>query len=659
MNSKPNPYFSSIIGFIWLSFIIVGYIITHFTLQQTIFQYIWSFILVVSFVFLAGGIGRIFSISKELPALTLIIIQVLIGFGVLSLLTLFLGLFWKINATIISIKLIFGIILFSKSIILWIKSALSSLKSTLKETSCFEIIIIIYLITIFLIQLLQSMAPPVKYDALIYHLTLPKVYLMQEKISDIPWLVMSGMPQTTEMLYFDVMSVAGESAPLILNWSFGLLTAIGLFSFLKEKLSLTSALVGVASLFSGYTLVSSLSWGYVDWAACLFGFGMVVYLNQFLIDKSRSMIFLSGLFAGLAFSTKYPAGVLFLCGFFVLSFFLWKNKIRFISFIPQYLFGASIFVIPWLMKNFVLTGNPVYPFFFASGAMDSTRIRVYQGAMPFGNLMDLFLLPIRATIFGIDGTEGYSVSIGPFFLAFSILVVLGWEKIKSVEKKQILYWAIFSMIGIGIWAVGNQISGYLIQTRFYYGLFPAFSILAAYGYDNLKKNMINNQRLLSVAHLIIIFMLMLNSAQIIKEFARKNTLSYLFGFADRQSYLEHNLGWYALAINELKGLPQESKILLIFEPRGFECVPNCDPDEILDQWKIAYSKNSNFQSITKNWVNSGYTHLFVNQQGIDFLKLNEDPHHPINELNELESFLSTSKLIKNYSDIYKLYQLQE
>ncbi|NTW42988.1 MAG: hypothetical protein HGB14_00825, partial [Anaerolineaceae bacterium] len=77
-----------------------------------------------------------------------------------------------------------------------------------------------------------------------------------------------------------------------------------------------------------------------------------------------------------------------------------------------------------------------------------------------------------------------------------------------------------------------------------------------------------------------------------------------------------------------------------------------------DHWKIAYSKNTDFQSIQLAWVNAGYTHMFVNQQGIDFLKVYPDPHHPVEELVKLESFLSTLEIIKDYDGIYRLYKIQ-
>ncbi|MHB8135860.1 MAG: ArnT family glycosyltransferase [Anaerolineaceae bacterium] len=657
MIKKSFPHFPAIIGLVWLIIIILGYEVTHFSLDLSVLNYLWKFFAVFLYVCLAGGIGFKIWVGRDLPILTTRILQVLLGFGILVLITLILGMFWRVTPTIITILWIIGLIAFSKSIYAWFKSIFNSFTHAPLNLSGFEIILWIYLILIFAIQLFQSFAPPIKYDALIYHLTLPKIYLDLQRIDDIPWLVMSGMPQTAEMMYLDVMAVAGETAPLILNWFFGILTSIGLFGFLKEKVNAKSSLVGVVCLFSGYTVVSSLSWGYVDWVGCLFGMGMTVCIIQVIDHYSKSLVFLSGIFAGLAFSTKYPAGVIFLCGFFTLSLIIWRNKSNFLQSIWRYFLGASLFAIPWLLKNLILTGNPVYPFFFPSGSMDLTRLGVYQGMEPYGDLFDLFLLPIRATIQGIDGTNGYSVSLGPLFLGFSILAFLGLEKLSRKKKTETLILGLLCFSGIFIWAVGNQISGFLIQTRFYFSLFPAFTILAAFGFENLENNMIGKKNLIILSRIAVVIVLFLNIFQITSDFVKKGTLTYLFNLENRQAYLERNLGWYALVMEDIQNLPSESRILSIFEPRGYECVPACDPDEILDQWKISYSKHSDNDLILSDWKNAGYTHLLVYQEGIDFLKENPDPHHPIQELNQLQSFLATISIEKNFGGIYTLYRL--
>lgn len=661
MKQTPNSRLTLIVGLTWFFLIIIGYSITHygdlFALIIPLLSAVKSMLVVIAITALAAGIGYRLLIKKVLPGGLMRVVEVMLGFGIIALFTLLVGAIFAINATIIFIYVLAGIIIFSKNIYLWIKATIQLINRWPDALSKFEIAVGLFLISIFTIQFLQSFAPAIKYDALIYHLTLPHAYLQSGQIVDLKWLVMSGMPQTTEMLYMNAMALAGDNAALLLNWVFGVLTAFGLFSFLHRYIPRKSALVGVVSLFSGFTVVSSLSWGYVDWLGCLFGLGMFAFLDSyFSINEDRSL-FLSGLFAGLAFSTKYPAGVLFLAGFITLVILLLIAKRNLLPEMLKFNAGAAIFALPWLIKNFVFTGNPVYPFFFASGAMDATRIGVYQGAPRYGDLFDLFLLPIRATIQGIDGTNGYSVSLGPLFLALAIGSLLTWSKLSPEDKQPIKTSGILSMVGIAIWAVGNQFSGFLIQTRFYFSLFSAFAILAGFGYFYLSTILQNHKNWHWAVNSLIILTLFFNFMQIGKDFVKKGTLVYLSGLQDRQAYLEMNLGWYARAIFEINTMDQDKRIVMLYEPRGLGCIPRCDPDEILDNWKVAYHNNPSTNITLANWRKSGFTHILVYSEGIRFLREYEDPHHPVVELDALDLLLQKLKLEKDYGDVYKLYQI--
>ncbi len=86
-----------------------------------------------------------------------------------------------------------------------------------------------------------------------------------------------------------------------------------------------------------------------------------------------------------------------------------------------YCAGACAFPLFWLVRNLLLTGNPLYPFFIPAAEMDAIRLSVYQGAAPYGEWWEGFLIPIRATLWGMESAEGYSVSIGP------LLLLLGME----------------------------------------------------------------------------------------------------------------------------------------------------------------------------------------------------------------------------------------
>ncbi len=661
MKQKSNLQLTLIVGLTWFFLIVLGYSVTHFgdlfTLTIPLLSMARSILVMVILIVLAGGIGNRVLTEKVLPASLMRAVEVMLGFGIIALFTLLIGTTIGINAIIILIYLLLGLIVFAKNIYLWTKAAIQSIKTWQDSQSNFEIALVLFLILIFVVQFLQSLAPAIKYDALIYHLTLPEAYLQAGRIVDLEWLVMSGMPQTTEMLYLNGLALAGENAVLLLNWVFGLLTAFGLYSFLHKYIPRTGALVGVVSLFSGYTVVSSLSWGYVDWLGCLFGLGMLAFLDSYYSSNDKRSLFLSGLFAGLAFSTKYPAGVLYLAGLITIVIFELLAKRNLISALIKFSAGAAIFAFPWLVKDLVFTGNPIYPFFFASGAMDATRIGVYQGAQTYGDLFDLILLPVRATIQGIDGTNGYSVSLGPLFLALAIGSLLTWSKLTSQDKKPIKTAGVLSLVGVTIWAIGNQFSGYLIQTRFYFSLFPAFAILAGCGYAHLSSILQDHKKWRGIVNIVISLTLLFNFLQIGRDFIKKDTLAYLSGYQDRQTYLENNLGWYGRVVSEIDQMAPDERLIMLYEPRGFNCIPRCDPDEILDHWKVAYHNNPLSAIILANWQKSGFTHILVYREGINFLRHYPDPHHPLVELDALDSLVEDLKLENDYGGVYELYKI--
>ncbi len=659
---KKNPIVTAIIAFSWFFLIIIGYYVTHKPVNPsqtiTFITHAWKIFLGLGVITLAGGLGRIFFRFENHPARVRCYLQAGTGIGILSILVLIIGSTWKINSLVIIGILLILILITFRSSISWLKDLFRKEANPLKQSNGLTKTIIILLGLIFLSQLLVSLAPATRYDALNYHLTLPKTYLFQEKIIDIPWLVMSGMPQVSEMVYTILMGLGGESSVLVFNGMIGALITLGLVAFLGNKLDQESAWVGVASLFGGFTFASSLSWGYVDLMAAFFGLGVVILLDDYRKSGDNKAVFCAGIFSGLAFGCKYPAGVIFLAGLlsFIINFLKNKHKNWFKT-IGLFSLGAGLLALPWLIKNFVFTGNPIYPFFFESGSMNQIRLNVYQGMQPYGNLLDLFFLPIRATIMGVDGAHGYSVSMGPLLLGLGVIALLGWEEKDPEHKLSIVNAGLIAFFGILVWAIGNQFSGYLIQTRFYFVLFPAFAILAGFGYFQIKQYQIGQVRIKRLVNILIIMVLAFNTFQLLTEVVDRDVPPNVFGYQSNQEYLEKNLGWYARAIDEINLLNEGERVLFLYEPRGFGCIPKCDPDEILDQWKVTYHEFKSTEEIITTWKNDGFTHILVYTKGMEFLREEQDPHHPPVELDALEKLTTSLSLVANYGDWYKLYFL--
>jgi hypothetical protein len=121
--------------------------------------------------------------------------------------------------------------------------------------------------------------------------------------------------------------------------------------------------------------------------------------------------------------------------------------------------------------------------------------------------------------------------------------------------------------------------------------------------------------------------------------------------------LDGNLGWYAPAMRTVKTLGSSGRTLFLYEPRGLACIPACDPDEILDHWKISRMGNLTNESVLSFWKQKGYNYLLVNQAGMRFLADGSDPHHPAEEVQALQDLLKQLQLVKSFGESYQIYKL--
>ncbi|HTX79767.1 MAG TPA: hypothetical protein VMC62_08865 [Longilinea sp.] len=645
----------------WCFGIILVYYVYHkpFTpdLALSLIVLIGRLVIVGTMLSVAGGIGSLLFSPENLNPLARAAVQAALGLGAMSLVFLAMGVTVGIHLWALWLILIGLFVLLFKPIRAWWRS-LSGVQSLWSDSDSLGRTYFILLSFILFCGLVIALASPFKYDALMYHLTMPEAYLQAGKVIYLPWMVMSGMPQVTEMLYTWAMGLGGAPAATTLGWGFGLLALLGLMGYLRQRLDLKAAWAGAVSLLAGYTLAVSMAWGYVDWLGLFFGFGCLVMLDLWRQEGGFRNLVLAGVFAGLAFGTKYTAGVLLAVSGMTLLWHVWKRKSNLIVSAFEFGIAALVAMAPWLIKDWLTTGNPLYPFFFTSGAMDAQRIAVYQGLPAWGNWQDFFLMPLRMTLIGSDTSGGYGVSMGPLLLGLGALAWLGWSTFGGEKKAALENAALLAVTGVAIWAVGNQLSGYLIQTRMYFSLFPAFVVLAAYGYHGISQIEIKPIRLRFVVNILLVFVLALNVIQVGMDFVQSGALNEVLGGHTEEQYLTDNLGWFQPTMQAIKALPQGSKVLMLYEPRGFYCIPGCDPDEILDQWQHDQALYHIPQAIIQNWQQEGFTQVLYYKAGGDFLRSSDDPHHSAAEIDSLESLLSTLPTLADFGGVYRLYSLE-
>lgn len=241
----------------------------------------------------------------------------------------------------------------------------------------FEILLLVCLGLGTLLHFIPCFAPEVEYDSLEYHIGALKEYQKQGRIVFLEYNFYASMPSMAEMLYLWGIVLRSPVVAKLLHMSFAVLTAVGLYAFGAKQHSRRLGLVA-ASLYYLLPFVTSLGeTSRIDLATTFFAFMAGAMLHRHLFDDDRGALRLAAWCVGLTMATKYTAApVVFLPWLAVWLLECkktWNDRLktfhkptRAIWFIPLL---ALVPVLPWLIKNWVFTGNPVYP--LLNGIFDS------------------------------------------------------------------------------------------------------------------------------------------------------------------------------------------------------------------------------------------------------------------------------------------------
>ncbi|MGD0060557.1 MAG: hypothetical protein ABSD58_14165 [Verrucomicrobiia bacterium] len=210
------------------------------------------------------------------------------------------------------------------------------------------------------LNLAGALAPPFEYDELEYHLGALADYQRAGRIVFLPHNFYSNMPQLTEMLYLLAKATTSDIAAKLLHWLFGLFTAAAVYG-VGQRLWSRAVGLTAAALFYCTPFVQDLGQtARIDLGTALFAtlaFGSLVMWTE--EDEKRNLLWLSALGVGGAVATKWPALAVVLLPAAAGSVF--RRKYRLLG---GFCLVAVAMVAPWLAKNWLLTGDPVYPLLY-------------------------------------------------------------------------------------------------------------------------------------------------------------------------------------------------------------------------------------------------------------------------------------------------------
>lgn len=652
-------FFKGLGGLLWLTVVFVAYFVMHkpFVPQQIaiLIKGGWQVFVVSGIIALAGGVGyRLFPRRSDANDLVSLVIQVAFGFGILALSIFFIGNIIGFSREISVVLLFFGVLLCYRSMILWMKEWVF-FSVIWRKSAKFEKLLAIGIFFILILSFAKSLAPPLAFDSLVYHLTLPKWYLLEGRVTYIPQLMFWGMPQLQEMGMMLAMSLGGAEAAILLSWSFGVLTLLGLLGYLSDKVSVRAGWVAIASLLAGYTLADSLAWGYVGWASMLFGLVVFFLLDLWIERHERRILLFLGLLLGFAVGIKYTNTILAF-GVILNIFLAYRRGAVKVALRDVVLVGVvalSVFA-PWLVKNWLVTGNPVYPLLFPAGEMDAYRLALYQNGPAWGGWQDFLFLPWRATVWGVHQHEGYSASIGALLLGLSVFVGFGGDPTFKRSLKTVL---VMLFTGLFIWALVGRTSHLLLQTRLYLAIFPMWALLAGVGFERFSAFAAGGIRFGRIAAALVVLALGLNGFDLMNNFVRLGVGGVLLGVQTPSTYRQQALGMYESAMSAVADLPDDAQVLFLWETRGFSCIPKCEPDETIDRWYADLRLYGSPAAVLDAWRAQGYSHLLYFRLGADFIR-ERDARYTAADWRALDDFLGLLLPLEDLSGTYQLFALE-
>lgn len=206
------------------------------------------------------------------------------------------------------------------------------------------------------------------YDVLEYHLEGPREWFQAGRIQFLAHNVYTNFPQQMEMHYLLLMHLIGDpyaaAVPAqMLHALFGVLALVAVAAFAppgpSRILTLASAVFVPWFVYLGALAYVEL--GMLLFAALAIGLWLEPLRKGTVPDWRQ--VALSGVFAGLAAGCKYTAIVLVGVAIAVAAAAMLKASLRARArCVAVFTVAATLAFSPWLARNAIQAGNPVYPF---------------------------------------------------------------------------------------------------------------------------------------------------------------------------------------------------------------------------------------------------------------------------------------------------------
>jgi hypothetical protein len=457
-----------------------------------------------------------------------------------------------------------------------------------------------------------AMTPETGKDALIYHLAAPKLYLLHQGFYFIPGNVFAGYPLLGEMHYLLALFLQDDILAKAMNYAvlIGILLGIGLFarSLMSGHAFPATSMLIFASIPSVFFISHT---AYNDLFVAFFTLAALYTFLRWTEGAGVDWLIMCGIFSGSAAACKYTALLLTPLGCLGVLWLLYRRKAGVIPALRHtaiYVCAAFVAGSPFYLKNWIVTGNPFYPFFyelFGGLSWDADQARLYdlflQGLGMGRRLTDYLLLPWNLSFRARAESIHFDGILGPIFI-LTLPFLLGRRRWGIPIRVVIVYVAVTFLF----WASSAQQIRYLI---------PLLALLAIVTGAILTRYR-GEKPLFGLLVLFVAGSLLLNGYHIYRDFMKVHPLDFLAGLESRDAFLARMIPTYPMYRFVNQQLPPESRVFLIYMKNfTFLCQRDCYADAMFETYTLQKTlRRSTVPTEIRQFFGSkGFTHLLYDE----------------------------------------------
>lgn len=509
-------------------------------------------------------------------------------------------------------------------------------------------ILTLLLIAVIAVISLMCAVPPVSRDALTHHLAVPKLYLSHGGIYEIPSIVFSYYPMILEdLLYLPALYLGSDIVPKYIHFAFALLTALLIYRYLKNELGVHYGLLGALFFITIPIIVKLSITVYVDLGLIFFSFATILSLLSWIKNDFKwRYLFLSAVCCGLALSTKYNGLITFFClAMFVplivvrCGAFANKPQGRPLISMAAYIVVALLVFSPWMVKDYMWTGNPIYPLYnnwFNSESVQHSDTSLASTQNPkkensatqkkkihwnhfmvrkvvyHESALETLLIPLRVFFQGQDDNPKYfDGKLNPFLLFLPLLSLIGLPSETRERKRDSLILLSFAILYLLL--VYIQID---MRIRWIAPIIPPLVILAMFGVRRLellfKRQHKSIGKFLFGGFAIAAAALPIgyNAKYIYNEFQYVKPLPYIDGNVSRSEYIARYRPEYPVIARANSVLPSDAKILALYlgnRTYYSDHAMDCNDSIFFNQLQLVKSAKELCLRLSKR----GFTHILM------------------------------------------------